>query len=126
MNATLLIDSVNYSFLLPRKGYNISHKKVLGSNSCYTLDGKYHEDVLAYKAVIKVDLLPMTSTQLSELVNAVQNCKNATYFDTMTNSVVTREVNATLESASLVFNTSKKAFWSDTNQKGITLTIEEK
>ncbi len=126
MNATLLIDSVNYSFLLPRKGYNISYKKVLGSNSCYTLDGKYHEDVLAYKAVIKVDLLPMTSTQLSELVNAVQNCKNATYFDTMTNSVVTREVNATLESASLVFNTSKKAFWSDTNQKGITLTIEER
>lgn len=122
----LKIDSVDYSFLLPKKGYTVTYKKVLGSNSCYTLDGKYHEDVLAHKAVIKVDLLPMTAALLAQFTTAVKNCKNATYFDTMTNSIVTREVNTTLDSASLVFNAQNKIFWSNTNRKGITLTIEER
>lgn len=126
MNMILLIDSVEYSSLLPKKGYTVAYKKILGSNSCYTLDGKFHEDVLAYKAVINVDLNPMTTAQLANLTTAIKNCKNATYFDTMTNTVVTKEVNATLDSASLVFNTSNKAFWSATNRKGITLTIEER
>lgn len=126
MNMVLKIDSVDYSFLLPKKGYTVTYKKVLGANSCYTLDGKYHEDVLAYKAIITTELMPMTSTQLSDLVTAVKNCKNATYFDTMTNSVVTKEVIAILDSASLVFNAQNKIYWGDTNRKGITLTIEER
>lgn len=126
MNMPLFIDSVDYSSLLPRKGYTVAYKPVLGANSCYTLDGKFHDDVLKYKAIITVDLLPMTSTKLSEVATAIVNCKTATYFDTMTNSTVTREVKSTLDAASLVFNTPNKAFWSNTNRKGITLTIEER
>ncbi len=126
MNMVLLLDSIDYSYLLPRKGYSVSYKKVLGPNSRTTLDGKYHEDVLAYKAVVKVDLAPMTSEQLSRLADSVQNCRLAIFFDTKTNSVVTREVYATLESATLVFNTENKAYWSASNKKGITLTLEER
>ncbi len=126
MNIVLSIDSIDYSWLLPKKGYTVTYKKVLGPNSCYTLDGKYHEDILAYKAVVRVDLLPMTANQLATFSTAIRNCKNATFFDTMTNSTVTRAVNATLNSASLVFNTSNKAFWGASNSKGVTLTIEER
>lgn len=126
MNMVLKIDSVDYSFLLPKKGYTVGYKPVLGSNSCYTQDGKFHEDVLAYKGVIKTELMPMTTEQLSAFSTAIINCKTATYFDTATKSVVTREVKATLDPASLVFNTPNKAFWSNSNRKGVILTIEER
>lgn len=126
MNMPLLIDSVDYSHLLPKKGYTVAYKPILGANSCYTLDGKFHDDVLKYKGVIKTEILPMNSAQLSKFATAIMNCKTATYFDTATNMVVTREVKATLDAASLVFNTPNKAFWSNTNRKGITLTIEER
>lgn len=126
MNMTLLLDSIDYSYLLPKKGYSVSYKKVLGPNSRTTLDGKYHEDILAYKAIVKVDLTPMTSEQISKLAESVQNCRIATFYDTKTNSEATREVYATLEGATLVFNTANKAYWSASNKKGITLTLEER
>lgn len=125
MNMTLLIDSVDYSALLPRRGYTVGYKKVLGPNNCTTLDGTYHEDVIARKAVVTVNLLPMTTAQLTALLNACDDCVNATFLDTKTNTTVTRAAIATLSSASIALNRSNAVFWNQ-NGSGITLTIEEK
>ena len=125
MNITLLLDGVDYSSYLPRRGYSVSYKDILGANSCYTLDGKYHEDILASKAIINTEILPMTSERLSAIIQACENCKQATYFDTKTNANVVKEVKATISTASLVFNDMGKIFWNNSNQNGVTLTIEE-
>lgn len=125
MNIILKLNDVDYSSYLPRRGYNITYKDILGSNSCYTLDGKYHEDILASKAIISTELLPMTSERLSAMVKACESCKRATYFDTKTNQVVTRDAKASLSTASLVMNKTNKTFWNDSNTTGITITIEE-
>lgn len=121
----LKIDGVDYSSYLPKRGYTVGYKPILGANSCYTLDGKYHEDILAYKAIITTELLPMTATQLSAIINACQNCKEVEYLDTKTNEYVIKEAKATLSTATLVFNTQSKQFWNDSLQKGVILTIEE-
>lgn len=121
----LKIDGVDYSSYLPKRGYSVTYKPILGANSCYTLDGKYHEDILAYKAIITTELLPMTAVQLSAMINACENCQNATYFDTKTNAQATKEAKATLSTASLVFDAHSKQFWNDSLQSGVILTIEE-
>lgn len=125
MKIELKIDGVDYSSYLPKRGYTVGYKPILGANSCYTLDGKYHEDILAYKATITTEILPMTAAQLSDLINACQNCELVEYFDTKTNSYVNKEAKATLSTATLVFNTQAKQFWNDSLDKGVILTIEE-
>lgn len=122
----LKIDDKDYSFLVERRGYKVSYKKVLGSNSCYTLDGTYHEDVLAYKALVQVPLKYMTPETLAELVESVETCVKATYFDTKENGEVTKEVIVNLSTANLVMNKGSKVYWSDSEKTGMVLTIEEK
>lgn len=122
----LKIDNKDYSHLVPRRGYQVAYKKVLGGGSCYTLDGTYHEDILAYKANISIELMPMSPAELSELVLSVENCDEATYHDTKTDTDVTRKVTISLSPATLVMNTIGKVYWSNSPSKGMTLSIEEK
>lgn len=122
----LKIDNNDFSSLVPKRGYQVSYKKVLGSNSCYTLDGTYHEDVLAYKATINIELKPMSPEVLSELTIAVENCEQATYHDTKTDSDVTKKAIVSLSPATLVINSENKIIWSNSENSGITLTIEER
>jgi hypothetical protein len=122
----LKIDNKDYSHLVPRRGYKVGYKKVLGPNSCTTIDGTYHEDVLAHKAVINIELLPMTSEQLSELETSVENCELATYHDTKTGADVTKPVIVSLSPATLVVNYENKTVWSDSETSGVVLTIEER
>lgn len=122
----LKIDNKDFSNLVPRRGYQVAYKKVLGSNSCYTLDGTYHEDILAYKAVVDIELMPMSPDRLSELIIAVENCEDVTYHDTKTDSDVTKKVTVSLSPAKLVINTEHKVIWSNTESSGISLTIEER
>ena len=122
----LKIDGKDYSHLVPRRGYQVAYKKVLGGNSCYTLDGTYHEDVLAYKAIVTIELMPMSPEELSELVTSVENCDQATYHDTKTDADVTKKVIVTLSPAKLVINAADKRIWSDSESGGMTLTIEER
>ena len=122
----LKIDNVDYSHLVPKSGYQVCYKKVLGPNSCYTLDGTYHEDVLAYKAVVNIELKPMSAETLSQLVTAVENCEQATCHDTKTNDDVTKNVLVSLSPANLVINHDGEIIWSDTENSGMTLTIEER
>lgn len=125
MNMTLLIDSVDFSSYLTKRGYTVDYKKVMGANSCYTLDGTYHEDVLARKAVVTAPLLPMTSAKLSAIIKACDSCTNATFLDTKTNTIVTKPVIATLSSASIALNKANALFWNNSGN-GISLTIEER
>jgi hypothetical protein len=121
----LKIDGKDYSHLVPRRGYQVAYKKVLGGNSCYTLDGTYHEDVLAYKAIVTIELMPMSPETLAELVVSVENCVNATYHDVKTKTDVTRKALVSLSPAKLVLN-SDRQIWSDSESGGMTLTIEER
>lgn len=125
MNMTLLIDGVDFSSYLTKKGYTVEYKKIMGANSCYTLDGTYHEDVLARKALVVAPLLPMKSDQLSTILNACDNCNNATFLDAKTNTNVTKNVIATLSSVSVALNKTNALFWNSSGNS-ITLTIEER
>lgn len=122
----LKIDNKDYSHLVPRRGYKCGYKKVLGPNSCTTIDGTFHEDVLAHKAVINIELLPMAPEQLSELETSVENCEYATYHDTKTGTDVTRKVIVSLSPATLVANHADTMIWSDSEDSGMILTIEER
>lgn len=126
MNITLLLDGIDFSSFVPKMGYTVGYREILGGNSCLTLDGKMHDDVLAYKAVINIELNPMDSIQLSKLVSVVEKCKNATYFDTKTNSIVTRGAKVTLTPATMMGQSQQRTFWNQSPSKGMVLTIEER
>lgn len=126
MNLTLKLDNVDFSSYIPQRGYTVSYKKVLGSNSVTTLDGKFHEDVLAYKARITTELKPMTSAQLALISNACDAVEKATYYDPKEDALVTKDVIASLSSSSIVMNTSTSTIWNKALKKGIILTIEER
>ncbi len=122
----LKIDGKDYSDLVPNWGYKVGYKKVLGSNSCYTLDGTYHEDILAYKAQVSIELRPMTAAKLSELITSVEACDEATYHDTKTATDVTKKVIVNLTPSKLVINDPNNIIWSASSSGGIVLTIEER
>ena len=126
MNLTLKLNEIDYSSFLPRHGYSVTYRKILGSNSVTTLDGTYHEDILAYKGTITTELRPMTSAQLSALETSCADCETATYFDTKMNQVVTKNVIVLLSKAMLVLNTSESTLWNASTSSGITLMIEER
>lgn len=126
LNITLFIDNIDFSSYLPPMGYTVNYKKIVGDNSMTTLDGVYHEDVLAYKAVISTQLKPMTSDKLKSVITACSNCNTATYYDPKTGEVVTKFAIATLSSASVVLNSSSNTIWNNNTSSGVLLTIEER
>lgn len=121
----LKIDDNDFSEYLTKRGYNVTYKKIMGVNSFYTLDGTYHEDILARKAVVVADLKPMTSAQLAVFIDACDDCEYATYLDTKTNTTVTKKAIATVSSASIALNKNNILHWAS-GGNGITLTIEER
>ena len=126
LNMTLFIDNVDFSSYLPPRGYTVSYNKIVGDNSMTTLDGVYHEDVLAYKAVISTQLMPMTSEKLTDIMIACANCSTATYYDPKLGEVVTKFAIATLSPASVVMNNPAGTIWNNNTTSGVMLTIEER
>ena len=122
----LVIDSIDFSEYLTKYGYTVTQKKVLGGNSIVTLDGTSHEDILAWKDVVMVEMKPLTPSQLATLVAA---CKKetvtATYFDTETNAYVSQVMKPTLSQAKIALNKTSAVYWSG-GGSGIQLTLEEK
>ena len=105
-------------------GYSVGYNKILGPNSFTTLDGTYHEDVIAKKVVVVAALVPITSAELSAILVLCDNLTTATYLDTKTNTYVTANVTATVSMASVVINQNNALYWGDSN--GLILTLEEK
>ena len=126
LNMTLFIDNVDFSSYLPPRGYTVNYNKIVGDNSMTTLDGVYHEDVLAYKAVISTELRPMTSEKLTAIMIACANASTATYYDPKLGETVTKFVIATLSPASIVMNDMAGTIWNNNTSSGVMLTIEER
>jgi len=125
MTLTFLIDGVDYSSYIPR-AYRVQYEPILGANTCRTLDGKLHEDILAYKARIEIELKPLTTAQLSAIAQACDNCQQVTYFDAKTNANVTKDAKATLSQAALIMNYGTTELWNNSMNQGIILTVEER
>lgn len=119
---TLFLDGAEYTDKVKRRGYSVFYKKVLGPNSFTTLDGTFHEDVLAKKSVVSVPLNPMTSEDLAAFTKAVHNVKVARFFDSETGMDITKTVSANLSVATVLMDKNGKKYWGDE----LTLTLEEK
>ena len=119
----LLLDSTDIMPYVKYGGYSVGHKKVLGPNSFTTLDGTYHEDVIAKKTIIQVALKPVTTDELTIVVNACEDISSATYFDTKTNAYKTINVIADVSIASVVINADTVLYWGGSD--GIIITLEE-
>ena len=119
---TLYLDNTNFSTYVKNRGYTVAYRKVVGPNSFTTLDGKYHEDVIAKKAVVSVPLNPVNSSQLAALTAACYDAKKATFYDTEQGADVTRDVTATLSEVSVLMTKNGTQYWGTE----ILLTLEEK
>jgi len=119
---TLFLDSADFSSYVKKRGYSVTYKKILGPNSFTTLDGTYHEDVIAKKAVVSVPLNPVTAVNLSTLTNAIYKASSATFYDPEVGADVTKSVFATLSTASVVMTKGATQYWGEE----LILTLEEK
>lgn len=122
MRLPLTIRGVDCSSLAQKYGYTLSYSVRSGSNGGMMLDGSQTIDILAYKAVISVDMNPMSDAECSQLLSLVQrNYVTVTYFDIKTNSVRTAEFIPKIGTASpVILRDGKKVF------DGMTLTLEER
>lgn len=121
----LTINGVDFSELITKYGYSVDYKKILGSNSVYTLNGTYHEDVLAWKAVIEAELRPLKSSTLASVITICANeYVTVSYFDTKTNAVKTIEMKPSLSSAKVALINAGITYWNG-GGSGITLALEE-
>jgi hypothetical protein len=122
---TLIVDGVNYSAFLAKYGYTVGYNKIIGPNTCTTLDGKTHEDIIAEKAVVTVSLRPLNEDNLSIVLNA-QSKKSVvvTYFDTKTKADRATNMKVTTPAASLVLENNINTLWGNENA-GISMVLEE-
>lgn len=122
---TLNVDGVNYNQFMARRGYSVSYKKISGPNTCTTLDGKTHEDILAEKAIVTVSLKPLTTVNLATVLNA-QSKKFVvvTYYDPKTQENKTVNMRVTTTAASIVIENTASLSWG-AGGGGSTLTLEE-
>lgn len=68
---TVKINGVDLTSKFTRYGYSVSYEKVTGSNSGFMLDGSYVEDVLRWRAVVSLTVMPLNETELSYLLNYI-------------------------------------------------------
>lgn len=122
---TLIVDGVNYAPFLALYGYAVGYKKTEGPNTCTTLDGKIHEDIIAEKAIVTVSLRPLNEDNLSIILNA-QSKKFVvvSYFDTKTKIDKTTNMKVTTPAASLILENNINTLWGIDNA-GINLILEE-
>ena len=122
---TLIVDGVNYAPFLAKYGYTVGYNKVKGPNTCTTLDGKTHDDIIAEKAVVTVSLRPLNEDNLSIILNA-QSKKFVvvTYFDTKTKTDRTTNMRIATPAASLILENNINTLWGNENA-GISLLLEE-
>ncbi len=120
----LTLDAYDIAPYIKANGYSISYKNVVGPNSFTTLDGVYHEDIIAKKAVISAALIPLATSVVSEIAQMCDTMVTATYFDSKTNDYITINAKATMSVATVVINKDSIYYWGGAD--GIVITIEEK
>ena len=121
----LTINGVDFSEIITKYGYSVDYKKILGSNGRYTLNGTYHEDILAWKAIVEAELRPLKSSVLASVITLCANeYVTVSYFDTKTNSIRTTEMKPSLSAAKVALINAADTYWNG-GGSGITLTLEE-
>jgi hypothetical protein len=88
---TVKIDGTDISGLVERNGHTVSYNQITGSNPQYTLDGKLHDDIIAYKAEHRFKLNPMSPSQAQTVLNLLNDASGVflTAFDERTQTDVT-------------------------------------
>lgn len=87
MAKTIKINNVDFTSYFTPVGADVSYKKILGNNGGVMLSGYTEEDILAWKAVVKLTAMPLTETQQSTLLTALMNSTvNLYYFDPKANT----------------------------------------
>ena len=117
------INDVVVSSLFTRYGYSVSYEKVTGPNSGFMQDGSYVEDVLRWRAVVSLKVIPLNETQLSFLLNTIlpSTYIRLYYFDPMNNDY--REEYFTIEGQPMTFRgqgADGNNYWT-----GYALTLKE-
>lgn len=67
MAKTLKVNGYNFTNTITPWGYSISYNKIQGGNQGTMKDGSFVDDVLAYKAVISANCMPLTQTELEHV-----------------------------------------------------------
>lgn len=121
----LNVDGVNYNIYMANRGYTIGYTKVVGPNSCTTLDGKTHEDILTEKVAVTVSLKPLNTDSLAVILNA-QSKKYVvvTYYDPKTKASRTANMKVVTPAASILMENTLSITWGS-GSGGSTLTLEE-
>ena len=87
MAKTVKMNNVDVTSYFVPKGMKVTYKKILGKNGGTYLSGDREEDVLAWKAVVKLTCMPLTETQQADLVaKATVADPTLYYFDPRTNA----------------------------------------
>ena len=90
MAKTIKINNVDFTSYFTPIGENVSYKKIHGNNGGTMLSGDTEEDILAWKAIVKLTAMPLNETQLSALLTALMaSSVSLYYFDPKTNAYKT-------------------------------------
>ena len=123
MAKTVKMNNVDVTSYFVPKGMRVTYKKILGKNGGTYLSGDREEDVLAWKAVVKLTCMPLTEAQQADLVaKATVTDPTLYYFDPRTNAYRTIHYMADIaESRYRGKGGTGVDYWT-----GIVLTAEEK
>jgi len=123
MRLPIVIESVNFEAYANKYEYSVSYTKREGANSGTMLDGSRVYDLLAYKAVIELELNALTSAQLSAVLTAcMKQYVTVTFFDTLTNAQRTATFIPDVGTQSYAFDRHSLYYFKD----GIKIKLEEK
>ena len=123
MPKTVKMNGVDVTSYFTPNGMRVTYKKVLGRNGGTYLSGDREEDVLAWKAVVRLTCMPLTETQQADfLAKATVADPTLYYFDPRTNGYRTIHYMADVAEAKFRGQGSNATnYWT-----GFVLTAEEK
>lgn len=83
MSKTIKINGTDYTSMFTPYGYKVSYQPVYGNNGGQMLDGTYTEDEIKLNAVITLDCMPLTESQLSTILSEIygSSYSQVYYFD---------------------------------------------
>lgn len=87
MAKIIKLNGVDVTGYFVRNGMEVSYSKVLGSNGGTMLSGDREEDVIAWKATVRLPCMPLTEAQQSDLLQKIMvDDPTLYYFDPTTGS----------------------------------------
>lgn len=83
MSKMFKINGTDFTHMFTSRGYMVQYQSVQGNNAGQMLDGSYMEDELAVKAVVKINIMPLSEEDVSTLLKEIYSKAYVTlyYFD---------------------------------------------